>query len=168
MNNPITPLLIIAAVVFVILRQFRARKVSMIGFILLPIIAAYEAFNSMPKTLSPTGWAELAATVLLAVITGVCQGLFTRLEMRNAVLYIKGGVINFVLWVILLGGRLTIRFFFEGPQGFRNYGSSEWLIFVGIALSWGIRSFVLFRLHPEIGQALNLGTRRRSNEKRRF
>lgn len=166
MNNSLTALLIIIAILFVIFRQFRARKVSRTGFILLPVIAAYEAFNMMPKSLSSTEWAELGVTALLAVFIGSCQGLFTRLETRSGVLYIKGGLIYFLLWVVLLAGRITIRFIFEGTQGFSNFAGSEWLIFAGIALAWGIRSIVLYRLHPEIRLAFSQMGNRRSEKRR--
>ncbi|GGA33739.1 CcdC protein domain-containing protein [Paenibacillus physcomitrellae] len=155
MNEFIVPLLIAAVIIFVIFRQFKARKVKRLQFFLLPVIAFYELLQSMPHPLSGKSVAELLVTVLLAAVIGVAQAYTTRLEYRGGELYTKGGLGYFLCWIVLLACRLLVRWVFEGAYGFTHFSEGNWLIFAGIGIAWAVRSFLLYRLHPEIRSALS-------------
>ena len=161
MHNLITPLIIGAVIILVIFRQFRARRVNRLSFILIPIVGAYEAIRSMPHVLKSNTIIELLVIALLAVIAGIGQAYTTKLEMRDGQLYMKGGVGYFLFWVLLFVGRWTIKYCFEGLDGIRNFGQGEWLIFAGIAIAFGLRSFLLYSRHPEVRSALAQGSRAR-------
>jgi membrane protein CcdC involved in cytochrome C biogenesis len=161
--NPIfIPILIAALVIWVIFRQLRARKVSRLQMILLPLIAAYEAFQTRPQVIEHQTWTEFAVTIMLAIAVGFGQAYTTRIMYKDGVLYTKGGAAYLILWIVLLAGRILIKLGFEGVDGLRNMHSKEWLIFAGIAIAWGLRSLLLYVRHPEIRAELGKSRRERA------
>lgn len=148
-------LIVIAAVVFAIARQVMPRQVRRTGFIVLPALAAYEAYRSFPRPFVPASQiVECLLTVAVALAAGILQAAFTRVYVQENRLYMRGGVVTLVAWAALMLARLIIGLIFQGPGLFTSFNKFEWILWVEIAVTFGSRSAILYMKHPEIGAAL--------------
>jgi hypothetical protein len=152
-------LVIIAGVIIVIMRQIKTKRVKRLDFLIIPIFAAVKAYTDMPHALSSNIIAELIATSLFALGIGAWQGFVTDVYSQGDVLYTKCGIQYLISWICLIFGRIIIKLLFEGS--FTNFSGGEWLIWAGIAITWGTRSGILHVRHPEIGKALSEEKRNR-------
>lgn len=83
-------LLIIAAAIFAVARQIMPQQVRRAGFIVLPALAAYEAYHSLPRAAIPIGQlVESLLIVIAALTTGLVQAHFTRVYYKGNQLYMS-------------------------------------------------------------------------------
>lgn len=151
--NPTVTLIIIAVFVYAIARQFMAKPVRRLGFIIFPLLALCEAMASFPKTAVPAGQAaECAAMVALALAAAAIQAAFTEVFYKNDRLYLRSKPVAIVTWAAYFVIRLSMRFVFGGTE--------EWVTWLGMAVILGGRGIMLYIRHPEIGRALAQGGRR--------
>jgi len=147
-------LLIFAGIVYFIIRQFLPQKVQRFDFITLPILAAINAYRHLPDSLAWDLGAEFFVTGIFSLAVGAWQGYKTKVQSKDGEIYIIGGFPYLIAWVILIGGRLLIKVFFEGTGNLADFTSNEWLMWAGMAITSAARGGVLYLLHPEIGRQL--------------
>lgn len=148
-------LLIIAAVIFAIVRQVMPQQVRRIGFIILPALAAYEAYKSFPRPTIPVNqMVEFLMIGMAALVVGVVQAQFTHVYFKGDLLYMRGGIESLIAWIALMFVRFIIGLTFQGVSLFSSFHSFEWILWAAVAVAFGTRSIVLYMKHPEIGQAL--------------
>jgi hypothetical protein len=152
-------LVIIAGVIFVIVRQTMPKRVKRLDFLIIPIFAVVKVYTDMPHVLSWNLSAELIVTSLFALGIGIWQGIVTDVYNQGGVLYTKSGMQYLISWICLIFGRIIIKILFE--ESFSNFSGGEWLIWAGIAITWGVRSGILYVRYPEIGKALSEEKRNR-------
>ena len=146
----------IAAVIFAIARQVMPRQVKRTGFIVLPALAAYEAYRSLPQPyISASQMVECLLTVAAALAAGAIQAAFTRVYVQDNRLYMQGGGVTLTAWISLMLVRLFIGLIFQGTGLFTSYSHFEWIMWTEIAVAFGSRSLILYWKHPEIGTALS-------------
>lgn len=144
-----------AAVVFSVARQVMPRQVRRTGFIVLPALAAYEAYRSLPQPYIPVRQLiECLLTVAAAFAAGAVQAAFTRVYVRGNQLYTQGGAVTLAAWIALILVRLIIGLIFQGPALFTSFNHFEWILWAEVAAAFGSRSVILYWKHPEIGRAL--------------
>ncbi len=154
--NPLEILLILAAAVFFIARQFLPRRVNRFSLVLLPAALAYLAWRSLPASIPPAQSLELMANVVVALAGGLWQAAATHVYEKDGAWWMRGGAGYLLAWVALLAGRMVLRLAFEGPAGAWGAAamSTMWMMYLDAAVAWGVRSIVVYLRHPRIGAAL--------------
>ena len=149
-------LLLAAAAVVFIARQFLPRRVSRLSLVILPAALAYFALRSMPAAVPPAQSLELIANVAIGLAGGLWQASATHVYERDGAWWMRGGAGYLLAWIALLAARMALRLAFEGPAGAWGAGamSSMWMIYLDAAVAWGVRSAVVYLRHPQIGSAL--------------
>ncbi|KIL38107.1 hypothetical protein SD70_28570 [Gordoniibacillus kamchatkensis] len=154
-NGVIITLIIIGAVIIAIIRQVMPQRIRLLPFVILPAIAGYESYRSLPRPTIPIGQiVECLLIVVAAVMAGAIQAAFTRVYYKSNQLYMCGGFVSLIAWVVLMFFRFIIGLFFQGFGMFTSYQSFEWILWAGVAATFGTRSIILYMKHPEIGGAL--------------
>jgi hypothetical protein len=147
--------LVLAIIVFAIARQTLPRRVSRIQFLIVPIIALYEAYHSLPHVTIPLrDGLECVFVLITALIAGSIQALTVRVYYKESVLYTQGGWMTIIAWLGFAVARTLIGIVFQGADYFSSYGSHSWIIWTGVAVTFGTRSAILYLRHPEIRHAL--------------
>jgi hypothetical protein len=154
--NVIEALLVAAAAVFFIVRQFLPRRVSLLSLVILPVVLGYFALRSMPAAIPPAQSFELFANVAIGIAGGLWQAAATRVYEKDGIWWMRGGGGYLLAWVALLAARMALRLAFEGPAGAWGPAamSSMWMIYMDAAVAWAVRSAVVYLRHPQIGSAL--------------
>jgi hypothetical protein len=165
-NGLSTTLIIIAVVIFTIIRQIMPQKIQILSFVILPAIAAYEAYKLLPRPIIPVNQiVECLLIVIAGLVIGAIQAMATSVYYKDNQLYMRGGLVSLFSWIAFMFIRFIISFVFQGFSTFTSFKSFEWILWAGIAVAFGSRSFILYRKHPEIGRAL--ATERANKRKHR-
>ncbi|QSO53946.1 DUF1453 family protein [Alicyclobacillus curvatus] len=150
-SHLVTTLVIVLIILFVIARQLFPKRVTRMTLYGLPILAAYGAIRSLPyPTIPPSEVVEAAVTILLSMLAGYLQTRDTKLIQRPDGIYYRGGWIYVTTWFGLLIARFLVEISFQGIQGVTNVSSHEWILYLDVAIAWGMRSLMLVLRHPEI------------------
>jgi hypothetical protein len=161
-----TTLIIIAVVIFAIIRQVMPQKIRMLSFVILPAIAAYEAYKLLPRPIIPVSqMVECLLIVVAGVVIGAIQATATNVYYKDNQLYMCGGFVSLFSWIAFMFIRFIISFAFQGFSSFTSFKNFEWILWAGIAVAFGSKSLILYMKHPEIGQAL--ATERANKRKNR-
>lgn len=144
-----TALCVIAIIVFIVSRQLRAKPVKKWTFVILPILAMYEVFQTFPREAVPTSqWIECILVVVGAFVAGTIQAWYSKVYVQNHVVYIKGTTITLITWSAFIAFRVLLGFAFgEFSTGFHRI---PWILWIGIAVIFGTRSLILYAKSPEI------------------
>ena len=97
---------------------------------------------------------NLLVTGMFSLAIGAWQGYKTKVLSKDGEVYIIGGFPYLIAWVVLIGGRLLIKMYFEGIGSLADFTSNEWLMWAGMAITSAARGGVLYLIHPEIGRQL--------------
>jgi hypothetical protein len=160
-----TSLIIVAIVIFAIGRQVMPQRIRRLSFVFLPLVAAYEAYRSLPRPVIPIPQiVECVILVAAALAVGVVQSAYTRVYFKNNQLYMQGGFVTLIAWVALMIIRFIVAFMFQGVSVFTSYHNFEWILWAAVAAAFGSRSLILYMRHPEIAKAL---AEERANRRRR-
>ena len=158
-------LLAIAIVIFAIWRQVMPQKIRRLQFVILPLIAAYEAYRSLPRPTIPiTEIVECLLILAAAFAVGSIQAAYTRVYHKNNQLYMQGGLITLIAWIALMFIRVIVALIFQGFSFFTSFHNFEWILWAAVAVAFGSRSLILYMKHPEIAQAL---MEERANKRRK-
>ena len=153
--NLATTLIVIAAFVYAITKQFMAKPVKAFSFAIVPLLALYEVFDSLPKTAATKSqMAECAVMVFLALAAAILQAAFTEVFYQGERLTMRSKPVAVITWAVYFLIRIGLRFFYQSKE--------SWMMWLGMAVIFGARSFILYLRFPEIGKALS--QRYRSNE----
>ena len=154
--NLLDVLLIVAAAVLFIARQFVPRPVSRFSLVIVPAALAYLAWRSVPASIPPAQSLELIANVAVGLGGGLWQGAATRVYEKGGVWWMRGGAGYLLAWAGLLVARLVLRVAFEGPAGLSGatFMATMWMTYLDVAVAWGVRSAVVYLRHPQIGAGL--------------
>lgn len=152
----VTTLIIVAVIVYAIVKQFMAKPVRRSGFVIFPLLALVEACESYRKAaVTQQQLLECAAMIALALAAAAVQAINTEIFYQDNQLYMRSKIIAVVTWAAYFLARVGLRLVF--PK------TGEWIIWLGIAVIFGARSVILMMKYPEITQALS----RRSGRHRR-
>ncbi|CAB1245698.1 conserved membrane protein of unknown function [Ruminococcaceae bacterium BL-4] len=142
-----TTLIIIAVIAYAIVKQFMAKPVRTFGFIVFPLLALYEACKDFPKLPVPEHQLiECAVMLALAFIAAAIQATNTEVFFKDNQLYTRGKLIAVLTWAGYFLVRIAMRYIWSD--------STEWMTWLGMAVTFGTRSLFLYIKHPEIGKAL--------------
>ncbi|GFZ32168.1 hypothetical protein CSC2_26940 [Clostridium zeae] len=159
-NQLTTIVIVIALSIYIISQQLGERKVRKLTFILIPLFAIYETYNFMPKSIIPSNQlVQVMLTVLVGFIAGVIQSKYTKIYYKENKLYMRGGKEALIAWISLVLFRFLIRTIFNGINTNTSFQASEWILYAGIAASFGFRSIFLYLKHPQIGEFFSKGGR---------
>jgi len=150
--------LITAAVVYFIVRQVTPRPPSRLRLYILPILAIYEAYQSLPRPEVPKiQLLECLLSILVAIVFGFLQARYTKVYQENGVWLLRGDWRYLVTWLLLLVGRLLVAWGFSAMFG--ESTMIEWILWTEVAVVWGTRSLLLLRRYPELIPALKRNRR---------
>ncbi|WP_146189957.1 hypothetical protein [Paenibacillus elgii] len=156
LHGPMLALVIIAVVVYVVIRKLMPKKVDRGDILVLPILAGYKAFTGLPKDMTILMNTELFLVCIVSIVIGVWQGISTQVYSKQGILYSKSGPSYIIAWICYLAARVLIKLIFEGSLT----GGGDWLTWAGIALSSGAMSGMLYLRYPEIGKVIARGGKR--------
>ncbi len=146
--NLATTLIVIAAFVYAIAKQFMAKPVKAFGFAIIPLLALYKVFDSLPKAAVPKSqMTECAVMAFLALAAALIQASFTEVFYQGDRLYMRSKPVAVITWAVYFLIRIGLRFFY--------HSSASWMMWLGMAVIFGARSFILYLRFPEIGKALS-------------
>lgn len=153
---------IIIGLIFIwaILRQVFPRRVSRFPFIILPIIGIYEAIHALPQSNIPVSQLTEAAVALsISIVIGFLQAQVTTVYTADdGQVYMRGGWVYLMLWVILFASRIVTDLAFTHAG--RSFSAVTWIIWAELAFVWGVRGIVLYVKHPEVRGQLARGKKR--------
>lgn len=166
-----TTLIVIAAFVYAIAKQFMAKPVKAFSFAIVPLLALYEVFDSLPKAAVPKSQiAECAVMVLMALAAAILQAAFTEVFYQGERLCMRSKPVAVITWAAYFLIRIGLRLLYHSRE--------SWMMWLGMAVIFGVRSFILYLRFPEIGKALSRRYRSdesvggeqygRRNERRRY
>jgi len=161
-------LIIIAVLIFAIFIQVRPQRVYRLRFVILPALAAYEAYTSLPKPTIPVNQIfECLLIIIAALAAGAIQARFTRVYYQGDHLYICGGIVSLLAWIGLLLARFIIGLTFQGFSFFTSFQNYEWMMWIAVAVIFGSKNLILYMKHREIGESLihDRNNRRQRNER---
>lgn len=148
-SNVGTALLVIAIIVWVVFRQLRPKPVKKIFFVILPLLALYEMYQTFPQSSVPVSqWIECILVVIAALIAGTIQAWHSKVYMQNQIVYVQGTAITLITWASFIIVRLGLGFAFgEFATGYHRI---QWILWAGIAVIFATRSLILYAKFPEI------------------
>ncbi|MDN4619385.1 hypothetical protein QCD85_14855 [Paenibacillus sp. PsM32] len=148
-SNIVTTLLVIGMIVWIVLRQLRPKPVKKLFFIVLPLIALYEVYQTFPRQQVPvTQWIECILVVVAALIAGTIQAWHSKVYIQNHIVYVQGTTITLITWASFILTRIALGFAFgEFATGYHRI---QWILWVGIAVIFATRSLILYAKFPEI------------------
>src|SRR4051794_24387017 len=110
MSALITGIVILAVVIFMIVRQFQERAVQFPGIFILPALITYYTYIAIQaeftKHVLDPAW--LIAALLVGLISGLALGFFRgnlahlRSDAATGKIYAKASTLSLVIWSILL------------------------------------------------------------------
>ncbi len=114
-----TYLIPVAAVVWIIYRQFVGRFVAQGATMVLPLILV--VWGLVQAAQADIRWGTLAVLVVagdlvLTAALGAVRGAAIRLSLREGYLYRRGGVPSLVLWALSIGVRVLIAVLAAGTS----------------------------------------------------
>ena len=149
-----TSLIVLIVLVFFIVRQLQPRKPTRFRFYFMPIIALIAAYENFPKTNVPsTQLLECLVSVLIGIGFGILQARFTKVFQSEGNWYMQGDWKYVTSWLFLIVVRFVIVMIFNYYDPSKNM-VVEWIIWIEIAVVWGVRSLVLMLQYPQLHKAL--------------
>lgn len=130
--------------IFIIGRQVKERVLKRSTFIILPIVALYEAISMYHPLTSTWMWQEGIVLLIIGVIGGVTQGMITKVYERDGIYYSKGGYVYAACWIILIVLRILVKFMFN--QGIST--ETLWLTWLSVIVIYGVRGLVMYLRFP--------------------
>lgn len=159
--NIVTTLIIMVVLIYAVVKQFMAKPIKWFGFLIFPMLALYEAYHSYTAaTVTAYQNVECAVMVTLALIAAVIQALFTEVFYKDSQLYMRSKIVAVITWVLYIMARITFRVLFNSM--------GLWMMWLGIAVIFSVRSIILYIRFPEIGHALMQHSGRRRRQSRRL
>lgn len=150
--NLMTTLIAVAVLIYAIAKQFMAKPVKLFGFVVVPLIALYKVYDSFPKTTVPQSqMAECTVMVVLALAAAVIQAMFTEVFYQDERLYMRSKLVAVVTWAAYFLVRIGLRYLYRSTE--------SWMVWLGMAVIFAVRSLILYLRFPEIGKALSQGFR---------
>lgn len=141
-----TALLVAILAIYMIAKQFVAKPVGRFSFVIMPLLALYEACESYENALVSGSQAiECVVLVGLAIAAAFIQAKNTEVFFEEGVLYTRSKIVAVVTWVVFIVVRLGMHQFI---------GSAGWITWLAIAVVFGARTLFLLVEHPQIGSAL--------------
>jgi membrane protein CcdC involved in cytochrome C biogenesis len=138
-------------IIYALSRQVREQEVKKFSFIIFPILAAYEAYKLIPRTIIPLNQiVEIILIVVAGLVVGGIQSAYTRVYCKEDKVYTKGGKETLIAWISLVIFRVIVRAFFKATSSYSN--DATWLLYGGVAINFGFRNLILYLKHPEIGK----------------
>jgi len=161
--SPLSLLLTVAVLVWVVQRQFVGRFVSTRRTLTLPLVLGVLGLFAIAQahvewTTAALGW--IAVDLVITVALGVVRGYAINLSLRGGYLYQRGGVPTLVLWVLSIGARVLVAVLANGTPAGPAVEASLLLTF-GISL--GVQGLVLLARVQADGRPLAPAGTRRAN-----
>ena len=118
-------IIIIAVVIYMIVRQFQERAVQFPGIFILPALLTYYTCTSIATELTqhmidPT-WLMIA--LIVGLLPGLALGFFRgnlahlRLDMTTSAVYAKASTLSLIIWSILLVCKIVAAMLSYMPVG---------------------------------------------------
>ena len=149
-----TSLIVLIVLVFFIVRQLQPRKPTRFRFYFMPIIALIAAYENFPKTNVPSSQLlECLVSVLIGIGFGILQARFTKVFQSEGNWYMQGDWKYVTSWLFLIVVRFVIVMVFNYYVPSKNM-VVEWIIWIEIAVVWGVRTLVLMLQYPQLHKAL--------------
>lgn len=146
--NLLTTLIAVVVFIYVIVKQFMAKPVRMFGFVIVPLLALYKVYDSFPKTDIPKSqMVECVIMFCLALASAIIQAMFTEVFYQDDRLYMRSKLVAVVTWAIYFLVRIGLRFLY--------HSTGSWMMWLGMAVIFGVRSLILYIRFPEIGKTLS-------------
>lgn len=151
-----TTLIVVAIVIYGISRQISEKEVKRFAFLIFPVICLYQAYTLLPKNIIPKeDLIQCLIAVIIGLIASTIQAFYTKVYYKeDHKLYMRGGIITLSVWIASLVLRLVIKVSFEGVDSLLVSEGPEWVTFVGMAVTFACRSFILHLKYPEVKQYL--------------
>lgn len=159
--SPLSLLLTVAVLVWVVQRQFVGRFVSTRRSFTLPLVLGVLGVAAIAQahvawTAAALGW--IALDLVLTVVLGAVRGRATTLSLRDGYLYQRGGVPTLLLWLLSIGVRVLVAVLAHGTSAGPAVEASLLLTF-GVSL--GVQGLVLLaRVRADGRPVAPAGTRR--------
>ncbi len=143
-------ILLFALLIYFIIRQVTPRKPSRFRFYFMPVVGVIMAYQYLPKPMVPMSQvADAVVSCAIGIVFGILQARYTRIYETDGVWMMKGDWRYLLTWVVLLIVRAAVAILF-GHMGHTNNMVIEWIIWLEIAVVWGVRSLVLHARYPQL------------------
>lgn len=114
--EPITYVLIAAALAWIVYRQFVGRYASP-NRMLLPLVLIVLGLSQASG--AHIGWSAgvigvVALDLLVTVVLGAIRGQAIAFSTKDGYLYQRGGVLSLLLWLVSIGARVLFEVFTHG------------------------------------------------------
>jgi hypothetical protein len=151
-SNVATNLLGLVVLGVVIGRQVTPRRPTPFRFYLLPLLALFWAYHSLPHPV-PAAQVEAAwLSIGVSVPFGVMQAYFTRLVERDGQWLLQGDWRYVVSWLVLSAVHVAMAVALHETE------AVTWVIALDVAVVWGLRAAVLHLRYPRLPRILRQGT----------
>ena len=107
-------ILISCALILLVLRQVRGRKLTVLSLIwpiLLVIWAALEYVTGFPS--QNNGWLLMTGCIITGLSLGVACGVTTAVYVHNHQVYARAGIWAVFFWIVGMSGRLIFGLYAE-------------------------------------------------------
>lgn len=156
----ITSVLVLALLIYFIVRQVSPRRPTRFRFYFMPIVGLIEAYQNFPRPNIPLIQViECLISIAIGIGFGVLQARYTRVYESNNEWVMRGDWKYVVSWILLFVVRAAIMVLF-GSVEHTKYLAVEWIIWVEIAVVWGVRSIVLHIRYPQLKEILAKNSRK--------
>ncbi|WP_019909438.1 CcdC protein domain-containing protein [Paenibacillus sp. HW567] len=158
--NILITLLIAGVVIYAILRQLRPQEAKRFPLVIMPFLAFYQAYKSLPVAGVPQYQiVEFLLIGAAALIAGIIQAANTRVYHQDNKLYLQGNTITLIAWLALIAIRFGVNYIFK------SYNTADthyvmWILWAAMGISFGVRSLILYKRFPHIGEFLSQNSRR--------
>lgn len=137
MNATLSLVIGILVLGLVIYRQMRVRPVRS-NYRIMIILAAIGLIETAQylKGVHDSGKiaAELAGSLVLALVFGVVRALTVRLTFRDGQWWAQGSWLTIVLWVLAVGAHLGYDFFVGGSKS-DSFGNATILLYLAVTFT---------------------------------
>ena len=113
MNNLVLDLALVAAVIFMVVSQWKGMAIGLRRLVVLPaVIVVIGAANlGGLQSARPADIALLVTSAAIAAAIGICQGAVVHLEERNGALWGRTPLWALSLWFALVASRVAVHLF---------------------------------------------------------
>lgn len=154
-------LLLLALLIILIIRQVSPRRPTRFRFYFMPVVGLIAAYQNLPHPVPNRQVLECLISVFIGIGFGILQANYTKVyQLQSGNWVMKGDWRYVVSWLVLFVVRAGIMFLFSSAEHTKDL-TVEWIIWVEIAVVWGMRSLVLHIRYPELKSILA----KRSNRK---
>ncbi|GGH84605.1 ABC-type proline/glycine betaine transport system permease subunit [Pullulanibacillus pueri] len=154
LHSVFTSILMFGLVIVIISRQLKPRSLNRFRFYIMPIIAFFMAYENLPRPTVPDfQLIECLISVIIGIGFGILQARSTKVYQVNGAWVMQGDWRYLITWVALLAIRIVCMLIFNHFDHSQNK-VVEWIIWIEIAVVWGVRSLMLGLRYPQIRGAL--------------